>query len=305
MEPAVEEGHKVIKSISLVDKISGGNKMLMAVMLGMMAGVFNAGSASAVTANKLASAPVLNDDAQDKKSNHDNYITGKYINEIVTQFLSVKGVKATPSLNPERMFRKCNGMLTVKPMFGNFQTVRVECDDTAGWRIAVRTKVKSAVQNTKKIASKAPSKRLKTGTRTIAPKPAKKAETVRVVSLTRSMTRGDIITPDDVTFTNVSLWEVVGVFFDQDDVIGRRLKMSVSVKKPVFARQLHPHWMVEKDQEVTLVNRSGAVAVSMLGYALENGQFGEWIKVKNANSSKIVHGQIINSKKIATGANIQ
>ena len=61
----------------------------------------------------------------------------------------------------------------------------------------------------------------------------------------------------------------------------------------------------EKDQEVTLINRSGAIAVSMIGYALENGQYGEWIKVKNANSNKIVHGQIINSKKIATGANIQ
>ena len=63
--------------------------------------------------------------------------------------------------------------------------------------------------------------------------------------------------------------------------------------------------MIEKDQEVTLVNHSGAVAVSMLGFAMENGQFGEWIKVKNANSSKIVRGRIINSKKIATGANIR
>ena len=136
-------------------------------------------------------------------------------------------------------------------------------------------------------------------------KPVKKVETARVVSLKRSMTRDDIITPEDVAFVDVSIREVVGVFFDKDDVVGRRLKTSISAKKPVFARQLHPHWMVEKDQEVTLVNLSGAVAVSMLGYALENGQFGEWIKVKNANSSKIVHGRVINTKKIATGTNIQ
>ena len=295
----------MIKSISLAGNTSDFSKMALAIVMVIASLFANVGIASAVTANKLASSSALNDDVSDKESTSNQYITGKYINEIVTQFLSVKGVEATPNLNPERMFRKCNGTLTVKPMFGNFQTVRVECEDTAGWRIAVRTKASSGNQNTRKTEAKTMPKMVRKVSRNITPKPSKKAETTRVVSLTRSMIRGDIITPDDVTFINVSMREVVGVFLDQDDVVGRRLKSSVSVNKPVFARQLHPHWMIEKDQEVTLVNHSGAVAVSMLGYAMENGQFGEWIKVKNANSSKIVRGRIINSKKIATGANIR
>jgi flagella basal body P-ring formation protein FlgA len=294
----------VIKSISLAGNISDFSKMVLAIVVVIGSVFANIGIASAVTANKLASSSVLKDDVSDKESTSNQYITGKYINEIVTQFLSVKGVEATPNLNPERMFRKCNGTLTVKPMFGNFQTVRVECEDTSGWRIAVRTKAASGDQDMRKTETKTISKMVKKVARNITPKPSKKTETTRVVSLTRSMTRGDIITLDDVTFIDVSMREVVGVFLDQDDVVGRRLKSSVSVNKPVFARQLQPHWMIEKDQEVTLVNHSGAVAVSMLGYAMENGQFGEWIKVKNANSSKIVRGRIINSKKIATGANI-
>ena len=295
----------MIKSISLVGNISAFNKMVLAIVVVIGSVFTNIAPTSAVTTNKLASSTVLKDDVTGKESASNKYITGKYINEIVTQFLSVKGVEATPNLNPERIFRKCNGSLTVKPMFGNFQTVRVECEDTAGWRIAVRTKAPSVNQASRKAETKTMPKMVRKVARNIPPKPGKMAETTRVVSLTRSMTRGDIITPDDVTFIDVSIREVVGVFLDQDDVVGRRLKSSVSVNKPVFARQLQPHWMIEKDQEVTLVNHSGAVAVSMLGYAMENGQFGEWIKVKNANSSKIVRGRVINSKKIATGANIR
>ncbi|MGB2234900.1 MAG: hypothetical protein ACPH5J_04905, partial [Candidatus Puniceispirillum sp.] len=202
----------MIKSISLVGNISDFSKMVLAIVVVIGSVFANIGIAGAVTANKLASSSALKDDVSGKENASNQYITGKYINEIVTQFLSVKGVEATPNLNPERMFRKCNGTLTVKPMFGNFQTVRVECEDTAGWRIAVRTKASSGNQNTRKTEAKTMPKMVRKVARNITPSPSKKAETTRVVSLTRSMTRGDIITPNDVTFIDVSMREVVGVF---------------------------------------------------------------------------------------------
>lgn len=297
--------HKVTRSISLAASRFCIANIALPIFWAMLAVLVNAVPATAVSLSKTVPSSVSNDAIVDKENSDTPIITGKYINEIVTQFLLVKGVEATPNLNPARLFRKCDGSLTVNSMFGNFQTVRVECEDKIGWRVAVRTKIKLATPDAEKTERKTIPKLAKNATRNIMSKPVKKAETARVVSLKRSMTRGDIITPEDVAFVDVSIREVVGVFFDKDDVVGRRLKTSVSAKKPVFARHLHPHWMVEKDQEVTLVNLSGAVAVSMLGYALENGQFGEWIKVKNANSNKIVYGRVINTKKIATGTNIQ
>lgn len=301
--------HKVIRSISLAASSFCIANIVLPIFWAMLVVTVITFPATALNNNKTVPASVVNDEPANKRATDGQIITGQYINEIVTEYLSLKGVQASPSINPARLFRKCDGSLTVNPMFGNFQTVRVECEDTIGWRVAVRTKIKLVTPEAKKSAHKAKRKTIpkitKKASRNVTTKSVKKAKTERVVSLTRSMTRGDIITPEDVAFVDVSMREVVGVFFDQDDVIGRRLKTSVSAKKPVFARQLHPYWMIEKDQEVTLVNLSGAVAVSMLGYALENGQFGEWIKVKNANSNKIVHGQVINSKKIATGTNIQ
>ena len=40
----------------------------------------------------------------------------------------------------------------------------------------------------------------------------------------------------------------------------------------------------------------------MLGFALENGQFGDWINVENASSGKTIRAKIIGEKKVAVMA---
>ncbi|MBT6122361.1 MAG: hypothetical protein HOH48_03235, partial [Candidatus Puniceispirillum sp.] len=161
------------------------HKIALPIIAAMIAVVANAVSAQAVSANKTVPMPTVNDELADKKDTDNQIITGKYINQIVSQFLLVKGVEATPSLNPSRLFRKCDGPLTVNPMFGNFQTVRVECEDVIGWRVAVRTKIKSEVAYVKKTTHKNTTKITKNISRNITAKAVKKAETARVVSLTR------------------------------------------------------------------------------------------------------------------------
>ena len=41
---------------------------------------------------------------------------------------------------------------------------------------------------------------------------------------------------------------------------------------------------------------AGGIGVDMVGFALEDGQFGEWIGVENASSGKTIHGKIIGEK---------
>ena len=36
----------------------------------------------------------------------------------------------------------------------------------------------------------------------------------------------------------------------------------------------------------------------MVGYALENGQFGDWIEVQNTSSGKTVMAKVIDEKKV-------
>ena len=57
--------------------------------------------------------------------------------------------------------------------------------------------------------------------------------------------------------------------------------------------------MIEAGQEVTIEVAMGSVSVSVLGVAEENGQYRDWIKVRNKSSQEIISGQIIGPKNIS------
>jgi len=59
-----------------------------------------------------------------------------------------------------------------------------------------------------------------------------------------------------------------------------------------------PAFMIEEDSKVLITSRAGGISVDMVGYALENGQFGDWIEVQNANSGKTVMAKVIDEKKV-------
>ena len=72
----------------------------------------------------------------------------------------------------------------------------------------------------------------------------------------------------------------------------------LSARRPLQTRHLMPDFMIEEESEVLISSRTGRISVDMVGYALENGQFGDWIKVQNANSGKTVMAKVIDEKKV-------
>ena len=63
-------------------------------------------------------------------------------------------------------------------------------------------------------------------------------------------------------------------------------------------------WLVEEDDEVVIQNQTGGISVDMVGLALENGQYGEWIKVQNVSKWDCYSQWIKNKKIISTNAKI-
>ena len=121
---------------------------------------------------------------------------------------------------------------------------------------------------------------------------------IEVVALARSVSRNDMIAADDLLMVAISERNALGAFFDPADVIGRRVKIGVGVNKPLMARHLHPNYLVEEGSEVLISSYAGGISVDMVGYALENGQFGEWIGVENVSSGKMVRAKITGEKKV-------
>ena len=122
--------------------------------------------------------------------------------------------------------------------------------------------------------------------------------TEKIVKLSRSLRRGEVISKDDLVLVSSPDHRLVGYFDDLNDVIGRKTNRSLSVNQAVQNRHLEMDWLVQKDQTVTIETQIGGVIVGGLGLALDNAQMGDLLKVLNRSSKVIVEGRVVSEKKV-------
>ena len=232
-------------------------------------------------------------------------LDGSDISRLIVDKLASQGLNAVPSIKPDRLFPPCNSKPEIEPMFGGWTTVAVRCAIGSGWRFMIRTNLTSR-------PALVPIRDFKPGLGVNGPAKGQAIELavarsematavvdeIEVVALARSVSRNDMIAADDLLMVAISERNALGAFFDPADVIGRRVKIGVGVNQPLMARHLHPNYLVEEGSEVLISSYAGGISVDMVGYALENGQFGEWIGVENASSGKMVRAKIMGEKKV-------
>ena len=232
-------------------------------------------------------------------------LDGSDISRLIVDKLASQGLNAAPSIKPDRLFPPCDSKPEIEPMFGGWATVAVRCATGSGWRFMIRTNLTSR-------PALVPIRDFKPGLGVNGPANGQAIELavarsematavvdeIEVVALARSVSRNDMIAADDLLMVAISERNALGAFFDPADVIGRRVKIAVGVNQPLMARHLHPDYLVEEGNEVLISSYAGGISVDMVGYALDNGQFGEWIGVENASSGKRVHAKITGEKKV-------
>ncbi|CAI8339276.1 MAG: Uncharacterised protein [Rhodobiaceae bacterium UBA7378] len=223
----------------------------------------------------------------------DARVTGREVSNAIVSALSDAGIEAKPTINANRLFRKCSSDLQVEKAFGGWQTVRVYCPQENDWDIFVRTghqkkKMKKNADVIEKREKLEKSNNLDLMQRVIAIRPIKK---------------GDFLTRNDLGLQTLSRASSGG-YTDMDALVGRRIKRPVRAGLVIKDRHLYPDWMVQSKQLVSIVNNAGGIEVTMSGIALENGRFGDLIKVRNLTSDNILHGFVAGSKKISVGPKI-
>ena len=227
-----------------------------------------------------------------------NAIDGADVSQLIIARLNDEGLDGTPAIAADRTFPACDGAPRIEPMFGGWNTVAVRCEGKTSWRFAIRT-------NLSKRPTPVPIRDFRPGRPAAGPidqavitSPRSRAvvDEIEVVALARSVSRNDMIGVDDLTMVTVSVRNGMGAFFNPDDVAGRRMKTSLSANQPLMARHLYPDYLVEEGNEVLISSSAGGISVEMVGYALENGQIGEWIGVENASSGKTIRAKITGEK---------
>ena len=215
----------------------------------------------------------------------DDSISGKIVKTVVENTLAMNNVTATTIINEKKLYPNCERDLSVKPILEDWKTVRVECKGPKSWQIVLRNKLNSISNPSKTVSDHNFNEKTY-------------LKEVKVAAIKRSISRGDVITPEDVVEISIPVNKATDIFPDYEDLIGRRAKTTIKALKPVYSRQLETYFMIGKDMKVSIIHKSKYITVQMDGIALENGQYGDWINVKNIKSGRIILAKVVAEKKV-------
>lgn len=123
---------------------------------------------------------------------------------------------------------------------------------------------------------------------------------VAVVLIKGPVTRGTILGPANLQLVQMPADKLPPNYVSNiDEVSGRELARAINVDAFATAAMLTQKNMIQKGQEVIILAQSAGFQVRMQGTALENGQSGQRISVKNNNSGRTVEGKVVSQNVIA------
>ena len=211
----------------------------------------------------------------------DEMVSGAVIKSFIKNILDEKGLSSMPIISDNRMFRACKTPLNLRPMFGNFRTIMISCEDKGGFEIAVRTKAvpRSVIEPDQNVAKVDPVRK-------------------KILVLSRSVQKGEILEAADVRLSKRLHGRLSGFFTLPGDIVGRKTKVRLSEDQVILNRHLEIDWDIERGQEVIIESNIGPVSVFGAGIAMNNAQIGGLVKVQNRRSKLLVEGVAVSQKKI-------
>jgi flagella basal body P-ring formation protein FlgA len=121
-----------------------------------------------------------------------------------------------------------------------------------------------------------------------------------VVVIKGPVTRGTVLKAENLSVVQMPVAQLPANYLsDVAQVSGHELARAVNGDTYATVAMLKQKNMIQKGQEVIILAQSASFQVRMSGTALENGQNGERISVKNSNSGRTVEGTVVAENVIA------
>lgn len=211
-------------------------------------------------------------------------ITGTQAGALVAAALADRGLAGEPTISAARRYPPCAHVPQIVPRGGGWSTVDMRCTAPVPWQRALRTG--------------------------IAPQPvaatpvAMTPEGPLMATLTESLAAGAVIDAAHVALDPAPAGTGSGGFGRPEDVIGRRLKVGLGDGQVVLARHLEQDWLVASGTPVAIAFEGGMFQVLAPGEAVENGQRGDLIDVRNRATGRIVRGYVVDRNKVVVQAKL-
>ena len=124
------------------------------------------------------------------------------------------------------------------------------------------------------------------------------ADTISVPVLNHSISAGEIIKEDDISYIDVPEQKVhQRMVIDESQLVGKTPKRMIKADKPVLTHEIKIPIVMKKGALVTLVLRTPDMLLSTQAKALEDGTKGEAIRFMNTTSQKIIMATILSDNQ--------
>jgi len=127
-----------------------------------------------------------------------------------------------------------------------------------------------------------------------------------IVTLVRSVSRGDTIKQDDVVMTRRPRRETpTDVITNRANVVGLAARYTLQPGQPLRDAELMKPELVHRHEIVTLIYNVPGIRLTMRGRANESGAQGDVIGVLNEQAKRVVHGVVVGPGQVVIGGGTQ
>ena len=211
-------------------------------------------------------------------------LQGLHIKEQAAKYFSDQGLNLSLLVSDKRTFFPCSGPLNFHQRHNNdWSTVLVRCG-TEDWETFIRSSNLSA-----KVVS---SGGITTG------------DQLTVAVLIKNISKGHVISEEFLGFEARPERQIRGAYTNISEVLGRKAKSNIAAGTILKARHLDTVYSVDKNDSVLVIAANKAITITTSAIALENGQVGDMIAVKNVKSEKTFKVIITGKKKVAPITNM-
>lgn len=126
----------------------------------------------------------------------------------------------------------------------------------------------------------------------------------KVIVAARGLSRGHVLTRDDLIIDRQDVTSLVGYSSSPQPMLGQRIRRAMPAAQVIRESDLEEPsrvaapMLVKRGAPVKLIATSGNLSVTTEGESLQEGRFGELIKVRNLRSKSVVVGRIISAQNV-------
>jgi len=116
---------------------------------------------------------------------------------------------------------------------------------------------------------------------------------LKVAIAKRDIPKGKIITPEDIGYKEKRVYNSLQRW--SQNVIGLVARRTIRAGQLIRPSMVMPNYIVKKRHTVKVIYQKGPIYIELLGFALQNGNKGDLIQVKNLSSNKVMVCKVLSN----------